>query len=128
VSEFAAIKPQPNDAQVIFVYQGTDAQGPMFFEALHAEAVAIADPNGELYHAFSVERGGVREMFGLQPWLTGIRAFFEGNFINRKIGDPWTLPSLIGIRDNRIVWEFRGTHAGDHPDITALRDELRELA
>lgn len=100
----------------------------MFFDSLYPGAIAIADPDGELYRAFAVERGGWREMFGLQAWRTGVRAFFEGHFINRKIGDPWTLPTLIGIRNNRIVWEFRGTHAGDHPDIATLRDELLDAS
>ncbi len=110
------------------MYQGSAEQGPMFFDSLHAGAVAIADPDGELYEAFAVQRGGWREMFGLQPWITGIRAFLQGNFINRKIGDPWTLPSMIAVRDGKIVWEYRGTHAGDHPDVASLRDELRAAA
>jgi hypothetical protein len=112
----------------VFVYQGTPEQGPMFFESLYPDAIGIADPEGDLYDAFAIERGGWKEMFGLRPWISGVRAFLQGNFINRKIGDPWTLPSMIALRNNSIVWEFRGSHAGDHPDVSTIGAELEDLA
>ena len=89
----------------------------MFFDALDPDAVAIADPDGELYRDFSIERGGWREMFGLRAWRAGIRATMKGHMINRKIGDAWTLPTVFAVRAGRIVGEFRGEHAGDLPEI-----------
>ncbi|MFK8025485.1 MAG: AhpC/TSA family protein [Ilumatobacter sp.] len=111
-------------ARVVFVYQGRPEQGELFFGKLDANAVAIADPEAELYQAFGIERGGLREMFGLQAWKAGVRATLKGNMINRKIGDPWTMPTVFAVRDGYITGAFRGTHAGDHPDVPAM---LREL-
>ncbi|MEL6892194.1 MAG: hypothetical protein AAFP84_11395 [Actinomycetota bacterium] len=110
---------------MIFVYQGTAEQGPMYFDRYDADAVAIADPDGELYEAFAIDRGGLREMFGLGAWKAGVRATLKGHLINRKIGDAWTLPTVIAVRDGRIVAEFVGRHAGDHPDVAAIPTELR---
>ncbi|MEM8923850.1 MAG: hypothetical protein AAGD35_10130 [Actinomycetota bacterium] len=104
----------------MFVYQGTEAQAPMFFDRLDPDAVAIADPDAELYRSFGVERGGWRAMFGLRSWLAGISATLGGHRIGRKIGDPWTLPLVLAVRGRHVIWEHRGTFAGDHPDVDAI--------
>lgn len=96
----------------------------MFFDRLDPQATAIADPEGELYALFGIERGGWREMFGLRSWAAGIRATAKGHLINRKIGDPWTMPTILAVRNARIIGEFRGRHAGDHPDIDDLIADL----
>ena len=113
---------------MVFVYQGAPDQGPMFFDGLFPEATAIADPDGELYEAFAVRRGGWREMFGLGSWRAALAALRSGHFVNRKIGDPWTLPTLVVVARGEIVWEHHGSHAGDHPDLAALADQVRVAA
>lgn len=104
---------------VVFVYQGDVEQGPMFFGD-DPRVRAISDPTGGLYAAFGVARGGVREMFGAASWRCGVRAIAEGHFISRKIGDPWTLPTLVLVEDGRVRWRHDGRHAGDHPDLGAV--------
>ena len=103
--------------RVVFVYQGTVEQGPMYFDRHLDRVEAIADPDGVLYRTFAVQRGGWREMFGLRAWRRGLQAVAKGHFINRKIGDPWTLPTVVAVHDGAVVWEHRGEHAGDHPDV-----------
>lgn len=98
----------------------------MFFGTLDDRAVAIADPHAELYRAFDVDRGGMRQMFGLGSWKAGIRATLKGNMINRRIGDAWTMPTVFAVRNGSIVGEFRGRHAGDHPDVDALFTDVVE--
>ncbi len=105
---------------MVYAYQGTVADGPKFFDHLDAEARAIADPSGDLYAAFAVARGGWREMFGVRAWRAGLAATLAGHRINRKVGDPWTLPSMFAIDGDRVIWEFRGEHAGDHPDVASI--------
>ncbi len=101
----------------VFVYQGSTEEGSMFFGD-DPDIRAVADPNGGLYVAFGVAHGGAREMFGAASWRCGLRAVSEGHFINRKVGDPWTLPTLVLVHDGRICWRHDGRHAGDHPDLT----------
>lgn len=109
---------------MVYVYQGTVADGPKFFDALDPDARAIADPSGELYAAFAVGRGGWREMFGVRAWRAGIVATLKGHRIDRKIGDPWTLPTMFAIDGDRVIWEFRGQHAGDHPHVASIAAEV----
>lgn len=125
VSEFAdVVHDRPDYPRVVFVYQGSSDQGSMFFDPLFADAVAIADPDRRLFDAFGVERGGLREMFGLRTSAAGFRATLRGHMVNRTIGDPWTLPTIVAIRSGHVIGEFRGRHAGDHPDLTRLPRDL----
>lgn len=100
----------------------------MFFDGRFDDVEAIADPDGALATAFSVRRGGLRQMFGLQAWRRGLEAVRKGHFINRKVGDPWTLPTVVAVTDGQIVWEHRGRHAGDHPDVRAIPRFVKEAA
>lgn len=127
VSEFAAARnTKMEQLRVVFVYQGTAEQGPMFFDRLDPDAIAIADPDGDLAQMFGIRRGGWREMFGLRSWVAGVRATAKGHLINRKIGDAWTMPTIFAVHGERILGEFRGSHAGDHPDIDQLIADLEE--
>lgn len=127
IGEFADANPSRGaPPSVVFVYQGTAEQGPMFFDGLDPHAVAIADPDAKLYATMQVERGGFRQMFGLSAWRAGWRALRKGHFINRKIGDAWTMPTVFALADQSVVWEFRGSHAGDHPDIGNLFERFTD--
>ena len=105
---------------MVFVHQGSEAQGAEYFSVFGDAVRAIADPEGRLYASFGVERGGMRAMFGLSAWRRGIEAFLNGHFIGRKVGDPWTLPTVLAVHGDEILWEHRGRHAGDHPDVYSI--------
>ncbi len=121
VSEFAAARDaKETPPAIVFAYQGATDQFDQFFADLDLDAIAVPDPDGALYTTFGVERGGWREMFGLRSWIAGVRATFQGHRIGRKIGDPWTMPTVISIDDGAFTTVHRGEHAGDHPDPTDL--------
>ncbi len=101
----------------VFVFMGTPDEGRAFLDAHWPGASGIADPDKALYGAFSVPRGGWREMFGLGSWIAGLRATFKGKLIGRRHGDPWTLPVLAVVDGTDVVWQHVGTHAGDHPRL-----------
>src|SRR6056297_1075368 len=110
---------------VVFVYQGTSEQGPMFFDRYDEHATAVADPDGALYAAFGVPRGGIGEMFGARSWFAGLRATARDHLVSRRIGDPWTMPMVLAVRDGMIVGEFVGRHAGELPDMASISTTLR---
>lgn len=103
------------------MHQGTVEQGAGLFGE-HEGLDSIADADGDLFALFAIERGGLREMFGLRAWARGLQALSKGHFIGRKVGDPWTLPTVVAIDDGTIVGEYRGRHAGDHPDVASLAE------
>jgi hypothetical protein len=66
----------------------------------------------------------MRAMFGADAWRCGLRAVRQGHGIHRKVGDPWTLPTIFAVRNGSIVWEHRGEHAGDHPPVAQIPQML----
>lgn len=118
MSDFAAARAAagPDYPEVVFVYQGEPWQAAEWFGDLPDGQRAVADLPRHLYEAFGVERGGMKEMFGPRAFACGVRATRKGHRIGRKVGDPWTLPLLVGVRDRAVVWEYRGRFAGDGPD------------
>jgi hypothetical protein len=123
VRDLTAARAAATLPKVVFVYQGMPEQGAAWFPPGTA---AIADLDKVLYDAFEVERGGMREMFGtVGVWTCGVRAALKGNMIGRPIGDPWTLPLIVALRDGDVVWEHRGTHAGDMPSPSQLAELAR---
>ncbi len=99
---------------------GTPEEGASFLESLWPDARGVADPEKRLYEAFDVARGGAVEMFGPGAISCGIKATMKGNFIGRKKGDPWTLPTFVLVEGERVVWRHDGRHAGDHPEWTEI--------
>jgi hypothetical protein len=98
--------------------------GEAFFGRYWPEARAVADLPKRFYTAFGIERGGIREMFGLRVWVAGLRAALKGNFGGAPVGDPWTMPGLVLVRGDTIIWKHRFRHAGDHPDFARIADHL----
>ena len=105
----------PSFPRVVFVFMAPADDGADFLRSLWPDAEGIADPQKALYDAFGVERGGAAEMFGPGAVACGVRATMKGNFIGRKQGDPWTLPSFVLVEGERAIWRHDGAHAGDHP-------------
>ncbi len=108
------------DSHVVLVHQASCDEYDRVLAPLWPEADHVSDPDAELYQAFAIERGGMRAMFGLRSWLAGIPAFLHGHRIGWKgKADGWTLPTAIRLRRGTVVWEHRGSHAGDQPDFAA---------
>jgi hypothetical protein len=113
---------RPGFPRVLFVHQGDAAGGDDFFGRYWPDAPAVADPAAALYRAFDVERGNVAQMFGPRSTACAVRALAKGNGVGRKVGDGWTLPTMLLFDgDGRVVWEHRGRHAGDHHVWDAVR-------
>lgn len=110
----------PGFPKPIFVFMGSPAEGRSFLDAGWPGAAGIADPDKRLYEAFSVPRGGWREMFGLGSWVAGVRATLKGKSIGRRRGDPWTLPMFALVDGAEVLWRYVGSHAGDHPPLDSI--------
>ncbi len=120
---------RPGFPRVLFVHQGDAAEGDGFFGRFWPEVPAIADPAAALYRGFAVERGNVAQMFGPRSTACAVRALVKGNGVGRKVGDGWTLPTMLLFDDDgRVVWEHRGRHAGDHRVWDAVRGAVPAAA
>lgn len=101
--------------RVVFVHQGTVAEGDAVIGRLWPGAPAVADPEGVLYDAYGVERGGAARLFGPRTVACALRAVARGNMVGVPAGDVRTLPTAFLVDGGRVVWEHRGAHAGDLP-------------
>lgn len=107
----------PSYPPILFFYQGSVADGEAFFGKLWPEATAVSDMPQTFYRAFKIRRGGLKEMFGPEVWVCGVRASRKGNSIGAPIGDPWLMPGLFLVQGDSILWQHDFRHAGDHPDF-----------
>jgi len=105
---------------VLLFYQGSIEDGAAFFRRLWPEARAVSDLPQKFYTAFGIQRGGMKEMFGPEVWVCGVRAAAKGHFIGAPVGDPWLMPGLFLVDGEQIIWRRDFRHAGDHPDFAAI--------
>jgi hypothetical protein len=112
---------------LLFVHQGTVEDARTFFNGFWPAAHAIADPDRQLYHAFGIERGGLRELASPPVIACTVRARAHGNRGGKPVGDPRLMPGLFVVVGDRIVWQHDYRHIGDQPDFAALPALVREL-
>lgn len=106
----------PDFPEVLIFAQGSVEQSKAFFAERWPEARAVADPRRRFYQAFGVGRGSLRQLASPGVLLAGARAVAKGHVQGQTIGDAATMPGLMLVQDNCIVWQHHFKHAGDHPD------------
>lgn len=104
---------------ILFVFHGFISDGENFFARFWPGARAVADIDREFYEGFGLPRGGTSEVFGLPVWKRGLEALLRGHFFGKMGPDPWQLPGVFLVREDRVLWEHRSRHAGDYPDFAA---------
>lgn len=113
---------------MLFVFQGSVAQGKRYFSERWPEVRAIADPRRRLYGAFGIRRGSVNKVLGFGAIRASAQAALGGHSPRVPIGDPWLMPGMFVIHDTAVVWQHCFKHIGDHPDYEALADLASGLA
>jgi hypothetical protein len=114
----------PSYPPILFFFQGTAADGASFFGRYWPEVRAVADLAQRFFVAFAIGRGGARELFGPGVWLAGLRASLKGNTAGRAMGDPWRMPGIFLVREDRVLWAYTYRHAGDHPQFDQIPARL----
>lgn len=105
---------------VVHLSQESDA-APMLERYDLADVARISDPTGELYRAFGLVRGGVRQLFGWQVWWRGFRAaLMAGHGVGRLMGDGLQMPGVFLVQDGEVRQAFRHASAADRPDYREL--------
>lgn len=108
----------------VFVHRASAEAGDEFFAERAPDQRVIADPDGELFRGFGLERGSFLQLLGPRVWWRGLVALFKGNFVGLPTGNETQMPGAFVVRGQQIVWAHRARHAGDHPDFDAMRRAL----
>ena len=113
---------ESNGTRIVIVHMG----GPQSMENLLerydlAGIDRIVDASQQLYRAFGLKRGTLRQLFGLTVFN---RAFIGGSLarhgIGRIEGDSAQMPGLFLIHQGCIVRRFRHRSVADRPDYASL--------
>ena len=112
-------------AEVIFVGSADGEATRRFFADFAPEEHCIADPDGVLWQAFGLGRGGMLQLFGPAVFASALGAIVKGNGIGVPSGDPLRLGGFFLLSEGRIAWAWRARHAGDHPSLEVLETVAR---
>lgn len=85
------------------------------------EVAHFSDPQQNLYRAFALRRGSVREIFNGFVWKRGFDVFVKGKHgVGRLVGDGFQMPGVFLVHNGSIVRAFRHQTVADRPDYLAL--------
>lgn len=96
-----------------------EAANPYFAKRFPGARV-LADPEGEVYAAFSLPNGTVWQVLGPRIWWRGLLAMLRGHIAKKPTGHVLQLPGAFLVRRGRIVWHHRARHTADHPDLDEM--------
>jgi len=88
------------------------------------EVTRIADPLRELYRAFGLAQGGVRELLGPRVWWHGLLSIVKGCGVGHLAGDGRQMPGVFLYHHDRVLAAQRARSASDLPDLPRLFDSL----
>ncbi|MDW8344362.1 MAG: peroxiredoxin-like family protein [Verrucomicrobiae bacterium] len=109
-------------ADIVLVHMADPQQWEGFIRRYGLQDVtAIHDPGKELYRAFGLGRGTLRQLFGLRVWLRGIAAgIFRGHGLSIPRQDPWQMPGVFVLKDGKITAAYRHRYVSDRPHYVGL--------
>jgi hypothetical protein len=124
----AASEADPAFPRTLFFFQGTPTEGRAFSRRDWPGMRAVADPDGEMYDAFGIERAGLLKALGPPVWRARRRAMAKGHENGPRSGDVWRLPGVMLTIGNRIHWVQPIRHAAELPDFGEIATRLEEIA
>ena len=127
VTDVQRASAEPGFPPVVMVTQSPTEDAATFFADRWPAAAVVADPDRELYEAFSITRANFGGMFGPVVWSCMVRAVAQGNTqslrqtLRPTHGDAWLLSALFLMAPGgRVEWAQRARHAGERADLAAV--------
>ncbi|EMO89793.1 peroxiredoxin-like family protein [Leptospira noguchii] len=87
-----------------------------FFKEVWKDACVVSDPNTEFYQDLGLQNANLIQLAGPKVWMGVARATLKGHFYGIPGSNPLQMPGAFLVVQDRIVWEHRYRHIGDHPD------------
>jgi len=81
----------------------------------------ISDPEQELYREYGLKQAKWWQVFGPNVLFRGVVAgLFKGHLIGKPVADPYQMPGIFLLRENRVVTSFVHRYASDRPQYLKL--------
>ena len=113
---------ESNGGSLAIVHMSPRLDATQFLAKYGLESVhRFSDPQCEIYSAFGLGRGSVRQLFGPKVWWRGAIAILaNGHGIGPLSGDGFRMPGAFLLDRSEIVATFRASSAADMPDFAKL--------
>ena len=108
--------------QLVFVHMSPIDYAEKMLKKFGLEGVAhISDPFCELYLDMGLDKGTLKQLFGLRMWTRGFQVgILEGLGVGRQRGDGFQMPGYFVLDERKIVESYIPKDAADHPDFLEL--------
>jgi peroxiredoxin len=111
--------------QVVAVALGEPKHARRYCGRLAPSITCYCNQTADVYRAYGLKRMAMVQ--ALQPGLllAGARAAAGGHVQGETTGDPRMLPGTFVVdTDGLIRFAYYSSHAGDHPNLAALLQEM----
>jgi hypothetical protein len=107
---------------MVLVHMMADGEAARLFERYSlADLARISDPHRQLYRAFGLESGRIRQLLSAKVWWRGfIAGVLKRHGAGRQRGDGRQMPGVFLLKDSKIVEAYRHRTAADRPDYSGV--------
>ena len=105
--------------EIVFVHMSDQATAERYFEEYGLIGVLhIADKNLTYYQSFGLEKGSLRQLFGLKNMLRGLEIMATKKIMYRaKVdGDSTQMPGIFLVHKGEVTKAFIHDYISDKPD------------
>jgi peroxiredoxin len=104
--------------QIVVVHMSSSEKFREFAQRYHLEDLAhITNPDRELYRAFGLKHGSLRQLLGWEVWKRGLQAGIRDRHgLGAVEGDSKQMPGAFLLRKGEIVRSHRHYLASDRPN------------
>lgn len=109
------------DVNLVLVHMSSAEYARQIFEIYELSGVEqISDPQQTLYKKYGLGRGKWWQLLGLPVVLRGISGVFRGHLPGKPAADPFQMPGVFVIRNNKVQAQFIHRYASDKPAYRQL--------
>lgn len=113
---------ESSGTRIVLVHMGDRAEIQQVIAKYNlSDLERICDVDQKLYHAFGLQQGSLRQLFGLKVWWrTLVAGFWGGHGWGRPAADFMQMPGVFLVDEGLIANRFRHRSAADKPSYVAL--------
>ena len=121
-----AVANDPSFPPVIYFFPSPAEAGVDFFEERHPGAAAVGDADLVFYRELGLARASLWQMISPGAFAAVVRAFWKEHRIGGRQGPVTTLPGVLLVDGaGCVLWRHEAKHAGDHPELAKIAEQLR---
>lgn len=125
LDDFSKIKQalEGKNIKLVFVHMAEEQIGQDYLNdyGLNDEE-HISDPDMSLYEYFGLQKGGLRELYGLKIWTRAFRLSYGLDTGNPHLGNMKQMPGVFVIKNGEVLNSFIHKSAADKPDYLEIAE------